>query len=153
MKDIYILRYGEDCVYPQKSKHPIDITPLFGDLDELSTDINAYTSEEELTAAVIKMMNDTYPDEDFTSIEEVEDFLVRQSSNHEIIPIFDAVKISPQAMPENDIKELKGQLIDIVEDYMTKRCVPDKDAVFIKDGDYDKLGEKFIETLKNWGLL
>lgn len=153
MKDIYILRYDGECIYPPESKNPMDITPLFGDLNALHTNIKIYMNEEEVTAAAIKMMNNIYSDENFTSIEEVEDFLVRQSSDHKIVPIFDAVRISPRDMPKNDIKELKGQLIDIVEDYMTEKYVSDKDTVFIKGKDYDKLGEKFIETLKNWGLL
>lgn len=58
-----------------------------------------------------------------------------------------------KSKPKNDITELRGQLVDIVEDYLTENCVPDKDAVFIKGDDYDKLADKFTETLKNWGLI
>lgn len=54
---------------------------------------------------------------------------------------------------EDNIEELKGQLVDIVEDYLTKTYASDKDAVFIKGDDYDKLADKFGETLKNWGLI
>lgn len=54
---------------------------------------------------------------------------------------------------DDDMKELRGQLIDIVEEYLEEKCVSDKYAVFIKDGDYDKLAGKFTETLKNWKLI
>ncbi len=64
------------------------------------------------------------------------------------LPILPASKIS-----DDDLKELRGQFVDIVENYLTEKCVPDKDTVFIKGDDYDKLADKFIETLKNWHLL
>ncbi len=56
-------------------------------------------------------------------------------------------------MNDSDITELRGQLIDIVEDYLTSINKSSGDNVFIRGRDYDELGDKFIDTLKNWGLL
>lgn len=58
-----------------------------------------------------------------------------------------------ETITDDNLTELKGQLVDIVEDYLTEKCVPDKDAVFIKGDDYDRLADRFAETLKNWNLI
>lgn len=50
---------------------------------------------------------------------------------------------------EADVKELIGQLIDIVEDYVN----PDSTLALIVEKDYDNLADKFTETLKNWNLI
>lgn len=65
----------------------------------------------------------------------------------------DGFSVENCELRDNDIKELRGQLIDIVEEYLEETCVPDKDAVFIKGDDYDKLAARFTETLKNWKLI
>lgn len=87
----------------------------------------------------------------------VYDFNKRYGTNYAVNDVdmnIDELQLpSAPKISDDDLKELRGQLVDIVEDYMTEKCVPDKDAVFIKGDDYDKLADKFIGTLKNWSLI
>ena len=87
----------------------------------------------------------------------VDDFNRKYNTNYAVNDInmnIDELQLPPASkINDDDLKELRGQFVDIVEDYLTEKYVPDKDAVFIKGDDYDKLANKFIETLKNWHLL
>lgn len=56
-------------------------------------------------------------------------------------------------MKESQLKELKGQLIDIFEDFLTEKGIAAPDEAFIKGEDYDKIGDKLIDTLTNWKLI
>lgn len=56
-------------------------------------------------------------------------------------------------MTKSQLKELKGQLIDVFEDFLTEKGVASPDNAFIKDEDYDKLGDRLIDTLANWNLI
>ena len=56
-------------------------------------------------------------------------------------------------MKESQLKELKGQLIDIFEDFLTEKGITAPDEAFIKDEDYDKIGDRLIDTLTNWKLI
>lgn len=56
-------------------------------------------------------------------------------------------------MTTAELNELKGQLIDIFEDYLTEKGIASSYEAFIKDKDYDAIGEKLIDTLTNWQLI
>lgn len=56
-------------------------------------------------------------------------------------------------MTEIQLNELKGQLIDTIEDFLTEKGIASPDEAFIKDEDYDRLGNNLIDTLIKWRLL
>lgn len=50
---------------------------------------------------------------------------------------------------DDDMKKIRGQLIGIVDDYLEETNVADKYAVL----NFNNLGDKFIEILRNWNLI
>lgn len=71
-------------------------------------------------------------------------------------------------IPKDETNELVGQIIDIFEDFLTKRnLIPDNeernkeiiseqdphDIALIYGSDYDELDKKLTELLKNWSII
>lgn len=71
-------------------------------------------------------------------------------------------------IPKDETNELVGQIIDIFEDFLTKRnLIPDNeernkeiiseqdphDIALIYGSDYDELDKKLTELLKNWNII
>ena len=56
-------------------------------------------------------------------------------------------------MTNTELNELKGQLIDIFENYLTEKGIASPYEAFIKEKDYDAIGERLINTLTNWQLI
>lgn len=71
-------------------------------------------------------------------------------------------------IPKDETNELVGQIIDIFEDFLTKRnLIPDNeernkeiiseqdphDIALIYGPDYDELDKKLTELLKNWSII
>lgn len=54
---------------------------------------------------------------------------------------------------KDDRSELIGQLIDSVEDFLSRNNGDDSNDTVIKGESYDALKQRFSETLENWGML
>lgn len=60
-----------------------------------------------------------------------------------------------QIRPHSDIHELIGQMMDVFEDFLSRRN-EDKsqdDIVMIEGEDYDELSSDIADTLVNWGII
>lgn len=78
------------------------------------------------------------------------------------------MNIQKDLIPKDETNELVGQIIDIFEDFLTKRnLIPDNeernkeiiseqdphDIALIYGSDYDELDKKLTELLKNWNII
>lgn len=65
--------------------------------------------------------------------------------------------ISMTRIKSKDIPELRGQIIDVFEDFLEERRdvlgESNEEGVFIKGDDYDRLAEKITEVLFSWHLV
>ncbi len=60
--------------------------------------------------------------------------------------------MSEITMDEFDRPEFVGQIIDLFEDYLTKKGIARQDKGFIVGKDYDELSKDITGLMEHWGV-